>query len=120
MAANELYEKASSNGYSQSQLTRAGKRIGVRKDKAGMDSGWLWSLPAKKTPSVNQGQPDNQDEVDFSHMSLPTSSSHPSTKQNQKGDKEMVIPHWLLPSSSSSSSQNVKGWEDDEERRLAD
>jgi hypothetical protein len=37
MAANELYEKASSNGYSQSQLTRAGKRIGVRKDKAGVD-----------------------------------------------------------------------------------
>ena len=43
--AREVFKRARDAGYSQDQVKRAKKRLGIESRKAGMSGGWEWVLP---------------------------------------------------------------------------
>ena len=47
VGAAEIFKEGIAAGFAKRTIQRAGKRIGVKSDKASFAAGWIWSLPAK-------------------------------------------------------------------------
>jgi hypothetical protein len=58
MAAKDVKKEASDAGISPKSLRSAREALRIKPEKAGMEGGWVWTLP--KMPSVAEGARENQ------------------------------------------------------------
>jgi hypothetical protein len=56
--ARQVITSAASAGISTAALHRAATRLGVRRQKRGMNEGWLWTLPPEDEPKYSKGAGD--------------------------------------------------------------
>ncbi len=55
--AREVFAQAEAEGIAEKTVKRAKKNLGVQSYKTGLESGWLWELPAgHKTETINPGR----------------------------------------------------------------
>jgi putative DNA primase/helicase len=56
LPAVEIFERAKAEGIAVVTLRRAANAMGIRKEKAGMTAGWVWSLPPKMIKNPEDAQ----------------------------------------------------------------
>ena len=69
VGAIKLFSKAGAEGIAKKTLQRASDKLGVRKEKLGMEAGWSWSLPPKVAKTAEDAQLSNVATFDeFGHL----------------------------------------------------
>jgi putative DNA primase/helicase len=88
--ADEVYKAADAEGYSQSSIARASRKLDVKKMKRGMVGGWDWRLP-DKNPSAPAKVEDVEGAEEVTFQSLTSSVSSASTEEFEARTERVAI-----------------------------
>jgi hypothetical protein len=88
--ADEVYKAAEVEGYSQSAIARASRKLDVKKMKRGMVGGWDWRLP-DKTPAAPAKAEDAEGAEEVIFQSPTSSVSSASTAEFETRTERAAI-----------------------------